>query len=88
MSLLTKRKKPYRKAAIYPNFPYLYDTDEPDEVFRFRKHQASQSLHEWSARPCYLLFVFWLIDIPPAGLAAPNHPMHRLIWPGGKRTTL
>jgi len=46
MSLLTKRKKPYRKAAIYPNFPYLYDTDEPDEVFRFRKHQASQSLHE------------------------------------------
>ena len=42
MSFHPKRKKPYRKAAIYPNFPYLYD-DEPDEVFRFRKHQASQS---------------------------------------------
>jgi hypothetical protein len=40
MSLLTKRKKPYRKAAIYPNFPYLYDT-EPDELRRFKKHEAT-----------------------------------------------
>ena len=40
MSLLTKRKKPYRKTAIYPNFPYLFD-DEPDEVARFRKHEVA-----------------------------------------------
>ena len=41
MSFIKKRKKPYRKAAIYPNFPYLYDTDEPDEVARFRKHEVA-----------------------------------------------
>ena len=38
--IITKHKKPYRKVAIYPNFPYLYD-DEPDEVFRFRKHEVA-----------------------------------------------
>jgi len=43
--IITKRKKPYRKADIYPNFPYLLD-DEPDEVRRFHKHQVSQSLPE------------------------------------------
>lgn len=38
--IITKRKKPHRKAAIYPNFPYLYD-EEPDEVRRFYKHEAT-----------------------------------------------
>jgi len=41
MSFQPKRKKPYRKADIYPNFPYLYDNDEPDEVRRFWKHEAT-----------------------------------------------
>ena len=41
MSFHPKRKKPYRKVLNHPNFPYLYDNDEPDEVFRFRKHEAS-----------------------------------------------
>ena len=40
MTLISKRKKPYRKAAIYPNFPFLYDS-EPDEVRRFHKHEAT-----------------------------------------------
>jgi hypothetical protein len=45
MSLISKRKKPYRKAFLHPNFPYLFD-EEPDEVWRFRKHETSQSLSE------------------------------------------
>jgi hypothetical protein len=43
--IITKRKKPYRKAFLHPNFPYLFD-EEPDEVRRFRKHETSQSLPE------------------------------------------
>ena len=35
--IITKSKKPYRKAAIHPNFPYLFDP-EPDEGKRFKKH--------------------------------------------------
>jgi len=40
MSLTIKRKKPCRKTIVGPNFPYLHD-DEPDEVVRFRKHEAT-----------------------------------------------
>jgi hypothetical protein len=40
MSFIKKRKKPYLRAAVYPNFPYLLD-DEPDEVRRFQKHEAT-----------------------------------------------
>ena len=41
MSLLTKPNKRFRKVFTSPNFPYLYDNDEPDEVFRFRKHEVA-----------------------------------------------
>lgn len=41
--IITKSKKPYRKAFSHPNFPYLFDP-EPDEGKRFKKHHIPITL--------------------------------------------